>query len=109
MVHKCCVDSCWNTKRANLTFHRFPLGDAERLRQWLFALNMDVKTPLHILSKLFVCQKHFQHDDYYDAANQPSRRGRLLKPNAVPTQFRHTHTSETGGPTAHTRVEHSNK
>ncbi|XP_044034921.1 lethal(3)malignant brain tumor-like protein 2 isoform X2 [Siniperca chuatsi] len=100
MVHTCCVDACCTTKRPNLVFHRFPLGDPERLRQWLFALSMDVSTPLHALSKLFVCQKHFQPDDYYDCSDLPSRRARLLKATAVPTQFRATHTSETGDPTA---------
>lgn len=96
MVHTCCVDACCNTKRPNLVFHRFPVGDQGRLWQWLFALNMDVNTPLHILNKLFVCQKHFQPDDYYDPSGVPSRRARLLRATAVPTMSRHTHTPETG-------------
>ncbi|XP_032357541.1 lethal(3)malignant brain tumor-like protein 2 isoform X3 [Etheostoma spectabile] len=95
MVHKCCVDSCWNTKRPDLVFHRFPLGDPHRLRQWLLALNMDVNTPLHVLNKRFVCQKHFDPDDYYDCLAEPTRRSRLLKSTAVPT-----HTSETRDPPA---------
>lgn len=95
MVLKCCVDNCWNTKRPNLAFHRFPLGDAERLRQWLFALNMDANTPPHVVDKLFVCQKHFQADDYC-AADQQNRRGRFLRTNAVPSQFGHTRPSEAG-------------
>ncbi|XP_067432504.1 lethal(3)malignant brain tumor-like protein 2 isoform X2 [Thunnus thynnus] len=90
MVHKCCVETCCNLKRPNLVFHRLPLGDPERLRQWLFALNMDVNTPLHTLNKLFVCQKHFQPDDYYSSPDQPTRQARHLKTTAVPTLFRHT-------------------
>lgn len=102
MVHKCCVDACNTVKRRNLVFHRFPMVDPERLRQWLFALNMDANTPLYVINKLFVCQKHFEPDDYYDY-NTPDhtiRRGRLLKTTAVPTQFRHAHTCEAGDPTS---------
>uniref|UniRef100_A0A668TS56 THAP domain-containing protein 1 n=1 Tax=Oreochromis aureus TaxID=47969 RepID=A0A668TS56_OREAU len=76
MVHKCCVETCLTIKRPNIVFHRFPLSDSEKLRQWLFTLNMDLKTPRYVLGKLFVCQKHFQPDDYYDVQNLPSRRGR---------------------------------
>ncbi|XP_028263695.1 lethal(3)malignant brain tumor-like protein 2 isoform X3 [Parambassis ranga] len=94
MVHKCCVDSCYNVKRPNLAFHRFPFCNPERLRQWLCTLNMDVNTPLHVLVKLFVCQKHFQPEDYCMMENS-NRRGRLLKNTAVPTQFINAHTSET--------------
>lgn len=100
MVLKCCVDACSNTKRPKLAFHRFPLADPERLRQWLCALNMDVNTPLHVVGKLFVCQKHFQPDDYHTSPHQPSRRGRILRTTAVPARFRQAHTSETGDPTA---------
>lgn len=89
MVQTCCVDSCNITKRPNVVFHRFPFGDPERLRQWLETLNMDVNTPLHALSKLFVCQKHFHPDDYYDVHQQLTRRARLLKTTAVPTQLLH--------------------
>ncbi|XP_028990807.1 lethal(3)malignant brain tumor-like protein 2 isoform X5 [Betta splendens] len=98
MVLKCCVDNCGNVKSPSLAFHRFPLGDTDRLRQWLFALNMDVSTPPHALHKMFVCQKHFEADDY--CATDPSRRGRLLRANAVPSQFKHTNPPGTGDPTA---------
>lgn len=99
MVHKCCVETCLTIKRPNIVFHRFPLSDQEKLRQWLFTLNMDPRTPRYVLGKLFVCQKHFQPDDYYDVQNLPSRRGRLLKPTAVPAQFTHAHYSEEDHPT----------
>ncbi|XP_030610859.1 lethal(3)malignant brain tumor-like protein 2 isoform X3 [Archocentrus centrarchus] len=100
MVHKCCVDTCLAIKRPNLVFHRFPLGDPDRLRQWLFTLSMDLKTPRYVLGKLFVCQKHFQPDDYHDVQSVTTRRGRLLKATAVPTQFTHSYTSSDGDPTA---------
>ncbi|KAM7371122.1 hypothetical protein PAMP_010614 [Pampus punctatissimus] len=51
---------------------------------------------LQTLNKLFVCQKHFQPDDYYNNPGQQSRRGRLLKTTAVPTRSRHTHAADTG-------------
>lgn len=95
MVHKCCVESCCNLKRPNLVFHRLPLGNPERLEQWLCALNMDVNTPLHTLNKLFVCQKHFQPDDYHSSPDQPRHQARHLKNTAIPTLFSHT-----GDPTA---------
>uniref|UniRef100_A0A4W6G0G9 L3MBTL histone methyl-lysine binding protein 2 n=1 Tax=Lates calcarifer TaxID=8187 RepID=A0A4W6G0G9_LATCA len=96
MVFTCCVETCWNTKRPGLVFHRFPLGHPERLRRWLFALNMDVNTPLRVLNKLHVCQDHFQSEDYYDILDQKTRRARILKTTAVPNQF--IHTLETGDP-----------
>lgn len=98
MALRCCVDDCLTTKHPNVIFHGFPLVDPERLRQWLLALDIDVNTPLHVLSKLFVCQKHFQLNDYYDYhyPDQTVRRGRLLKTTAVPTQL---NTSGTGDPT----------
>lgn len=95
MVVKCCVDSCSNHKRPNLVFHRFPLGDPDRLRQWLLALTMDVNTPLHVVGKLFICQKHFLPENYHRSLD-PSVRARLLKPTAVPTQFIHTRLPDTG-------------
>ncbi|XP_071318568.1 lethal(3)malignant brain tumor-like protein 2 isoform X5 [Trachinotus anak] len=97
MVNSCCVDTCWNIKRPDLVFHRFPLGHSGRLRRWLSALNMDVNTPLSVLNKLHVCQRHFKSDDYYSTLDLKSRRARLLRASAVPTQSIHTHT-ETGGP-----------
>ncbi|XP_047234119.1 lethal(3)malignant brain tumor-like protein 2 isoform X3 [Girardinichthys multiradiatus] len=102
MANACCVDSC-NSKRSNVIFHRFPLGDPERLRQWLFTLNMDPNTPVHVLNRIFVCQKHFQLDDYQETHSHPSRRGRLLKATAVPTQLIYGHLSGTGQPTRNRR------
>ncbi|MEQ2222236.1 hypothetical protein ILYODFUR_024092 [Ilyodon furcidens] len=102
MFNTCCVDSC-NSKRSNVIFHRFPLGDPERLRQWLFTLNMNPNTPVHILNRIFVCQKHFQLDDYQEPPPHPSRRGRLLKATAVPTQLIYGHLSGAGQPTSNRR------
>ncbi|MEQ2297721.1 hypothetical protein AMECASPLE_037542, partial [Ameca splendens] len=102
MANTCCVDSC-NSKRSNVIFHRFPLGDPERLRQWLFTLNMDPNTPVHVLNRIFVCQKHFQLDDYQETHPHPNRRGRLLKATAVPTQLIYGHLSGAGQPTSNRR------
>lgn len=86
MVQACCVDSCLSIKRPRCSFYEFPLDDPERLRQWLFSLDMDLDTPSHVLSELFVCQRHFQDSDYYDPSPPGSRR-QCLKTRAVPTQF----------------------
>lgn len=102
MVRKCCVDACHSAKSPKLLFHRFPMMDAERLRLWLFALDMDVNTPLYVIDNLLVCQKHFEPTDYYyrNISEHPTRRKRLLKLTAVPTQFKDAHTAEAGDPTA---------
>ncbi|XP_059179983.1 THAP domain-containing protein 3-like [Centropristis striata] len=99
MVYRCCVEKCWHIKRPKISFHRFPLGDPERLREWLLALNVDVNTPRHMLSKMFVCQKHFEPHDYQDSPEHaPLRRARHLKTTAVPIRIRHGGVS--GDPTA---------
>lgn len=88
MVLACCVDGCRSIKQPSLriSFHRFPMEDPERLRQWLFMLNMDLNTPFHALSKFFVCQNHFQAKDYYNTL-RPKCRRRLLKTKAIPTRL----------------------
>lgn len=84
MVNYCCVESC-SSKQIGITFHRLPMSNPERLRQWLFILNIDPKTPNHVLSKLVVCHKHFSDDDYVQADAFQSRRSHILKATAVPT------------------------
>ncbi|XP_047465812.1 lethal(3)malignant brain tumor-like protein 2 isoform X2 [Mugil cephalus] len=100
MVLKCCVDACMCTKRPSIIFHRFPLGDPEKVRQWLFSLNMSANTPPHILSRLYVCGNHFKAGDYRDALEPTSRRAHLLKTSAVPSPSTHTSGTETGDPSA---------
>ncbi|XP_032430475.1 lethal(3)malignant brain tumor-like protein 2 isoform X3 [Xiphophorus hellerii] len=85
MPKTCCVDSCLS-RRSDFIYHRFPVSDPERLRQWLFTLGMDPNTPVHVVSKIFVCQKHFQPDDYLETDSCVRRRGPLLKITAVPTE-----------------------
>ncbi|XP_014862898.1 PREDICTED: lethal(3)malignant brain tumor-like protein 2 isoform X2 [Poecilia mexicana] len=85
MPKTCCVDSCLS-RRSDFVYHRFPLNDPERLRQWLFTLGMDPNTPVHVVSKMFVCQKHFQPDDYLETDSCVRRRGPMLKITAVPTE-----------------------
>uniref|UniRef100_A0A3P9Q9W1 THAP domain-containing protein 1 n=1 Tax=Poecilia reticulata TaxID=8081 RepID=A0A3P9Q9W1_POERE len=85
MPKTCCVDSCLS-RRSDFVYHRFPVTDPERLRQWLFTLGMDPNTPVHVVSKIFVCQKHFQPDDYLETDSCVRRRGPMLKITAVPTE-----------------------
>ncbi|XP_038152717.1 lethal(3)malignant brain tumor-like protein 2 isoform X2 [Cyprinodon tularosa] len=84
MVNYCCVESC-SSKQIGITCHRLPMSNPERLRQWLFILNIDPKTPNHVLSNLVVCHKHFSDDDYVQADAFQSRRSHILKATAVPT------------------------
>uniref|UniRef100_A0A8C4HMP9 THAP domain-containing protein 1 n=1 Tax=Dicentrarchus labrax TaxID=13489 RepID=A0A8C4HMP9_DICLA len=84
MVHRCCVDACSNTKRPRLAFHRFPLVDPERLRQWLFNPHMGPNAR--------VCSDHFLDGDYieekaFESDKLVTRRTNKLKPDAVPSVF----------------------
>lgn len=104
MVIRCCAHNCRTYKRPNLVFHRFPLGDPNRLRQWLSGLNMDGNTPPHVLTNLFVCQKHFQPDDYH-AGSDPSRPSRLLKSTAVPNLSESPMSTAAGEPDSMTHLD----
>ncbi|XP_040905033.1 zinc finger protein 3 homolog [Toxotes jaculatrix] len=88
MPHSCAVKTCGNKARtgACLSFHRLPVREPERLKLWLFALNIDVNTPREQLRKYIVCSEHFVPEDY--TANGQPRTGamhRFLTPTAVPT------------------------
>uniref|UniRef100_A0A3B4YX80 THAP domain-containing protein 1 n=1 Tax=Stegastes partitus TaxID=144197 RepID=A0A3B4YX80_9TELE len=88
MPHCCAVKTCRNKADTGsvLSFHRLPLREPERLKLWLFALNVDVNTPGRELRKLVVCSEHFVPEDY--TANRQPRTDtvrRFLKPTAVPT------------------------
>ncbi|KAG1949070.1 uncharacterized protein LOC120481336 [Pimephales promelas] len=64
-----------------LTFHRFPVHNPARLKQWLLALHLDINTPEHALASKRVCSDHFSDEDF-----KPSQIGdrRFLKLSAVP-------------------------
>ncbi len=89
MVRSCVYPGCENRfkpKRLRplgdeVTAHKFPLTNHERLKLWLLALHLDINTPLHSLEQKRVCSEHFLDDDY-----RPFVQGkpRLLKPSSVP-------------------------
>lgn len=85
----CAVKTCGNKSRrkcSDLSFHRLPVREPERLKLWLSALNIDVNTPVDELKKHVVCSEHFVPEDY-SVRGQP-RTGamhRFLTPTAVPT------------------------
>ncbi|XP_039995095.1 zinc finger protein 391-like [Xiphias gladius] len=88
MPHSCAVKTCGNKARTGscLSFHRLPVREPERLRLWLFALDIDTNTPQPELKKYIVCSEHFAPEDY--TANGQPRTGathRFLTPTAVPT------------------------
>lgn len=58
MHYICCVCKC---TRKDAILHHFP-GNEKRLAVWLKCLNRDDLNTLspELLSKLFVCQKHFE-------------------------------------------------
>ncbi len=92
MVRSCVYPGCENRfkpKRLRplgdeVTAHKFPLTNPERLKLWLLALHLDMNTPLHSLEQKRVCSDHFFDDDY-----RPSEQGkpRLLKSSSVPITF----------------------
>ncbi|XP_073337392.1 uncharacterized protein [Pagrus major] len=88
MPHSCAVKTCRNKSKpgAALSFHRLPVREPERLKLWLFALNIDVNTPVDELKKHIVCSEHFVPEDY--SVNRQPRTDathRFLTPTAVPT------------------------
>lgn len=101
MPQSCFVKTCRNKAKtgASLSFHRLPVREPERLKLWLFALNIDINTPQDELKKCMVCSEHFAPQDY--TANGQVRTGgmhRFLTPTAVPTvgvSFKRTEVSAT--------------
>ncbi|XP_051276598.1 zinc finger protein 3 homolog isoform X4 [Dicentrarchus labrax] len=90
MPHACAVKTCTNKAKtgAALSFHRLPVREPERLKLWLFALNIDVNTPQDELKKYIVCSEHFAQEDYTVNVNGQPRTDtmhRFLTPTAVPT------------------------
>ena len=87
-MRHCAVKTCRNKPRtgADLSFHRLPVREPERLKLWLCALNIDVNTPVDELKKRIVCSEHFAPEDY-SVRGQPrtGARHRFLTPTAVPT------------------------
>ncbi|XP_073683350.1 uncharacterized protein [Garra rufa] len=68
----------------NLTSHKFPLSNPERVEMWLLALCMDINTPEDSLIHKRVCGDHFYDDDFH---HSDKGQRRLLKTSAVPIPF----------------------
>ncbi|XP_051578294.1 uncharacterized protein LOC127454857 isoform X2 [Myxocyprinus asiaticus] len=102
MVRMCSFPGCDNREKAvrlrpkalsqedSLTFHRFPLNEPSRLRQWLRVLQIDFSTPIQTINSMRVCSKHFSPSDFR-VLKGGSRR--FLKSTAVPVR------AEGGDPT----------
>uniref|UniRef100_A0A8K9XHC2 THAP-type domain-containing protein n=1 Tax=Oncorhynchus mykiss TaxID=8022 RepID=A0A8K9XHC2_ONCMY len=92
----CSVPGCANYKQAQaagVTFHRLPVRDITRSRQWLAAIKnaaYDVNTALDKYPNVRVCSQHFQPEDFEtDLRSQlmglPGRR--TLKSEVIPSIF----------------------
>ncbi|CDQ93960.1 unnamed protein product [Oncorhynchus mykiss] len=92
----CSVPGCANYKQAQaagVTFHRLPVRDITRSRQWLAAIKnaaYDVNTALDKYQNVRVCSQHFQPEDFEtDLRSQlmglPGRR--TLKSEVIPSIF----------------------
>lgn len=66
----------------NLSFHRFPLKDSNRLKQWLVNLQRDNFEPN---KHAVLCSEHFNNEDFEIIT--PSNKRRVLKPDTVPNRF----------------------
>ena len=83
MVGTCVVFRCSNRqeKGGDISFFHFPHKDPDRLRQWVQAVHRDNWYPKY---HSLICSVHFKETCF---VVRPGKRGRLLKPDAVPTEF----------------------
>lgn len=94
-----CESSTDSLKSQDLTFHRFPFGDPDRLKKWERAVGIkNFKAASH----WSLCSRHFSRDCYQITTQVVStirktslskkvklkKRVRILKPDAVPTLFK---------------------
>ncbi|TDH16007.1 hypothetical protein EPR50_G00015440 [Perca flavescens] len=98
---RCIVKSCDNKQGRpgnTMMFHRFPTKNADRLNQWLLALDMDPNTPVATFKTHRVCSEHFTEDDYYEKMELSTRTMKLvLKDTAIPSIIQ---TGQSGSPAA---------
>lgn len=66
----------------NISFHRFPLKDSNRLKQWLVNLQRDNFEPN---KHAVLCSEHFNDEDFENIT--PRNKRRILKPGTVPNKF----------------------
>ncbi|CAN7941137.1 unnamed protein product, partial [Ixodes pacificus] len=89
----CCAVGCTNSASDNrsVSFHRFP-GDGTLCEQWIRAVRRDKWSPT---STTRLCSEHFHVDCYETSSLLKLEFGlgrgiRKLRPDAVPTLFKHT-------------------
>ena len=93
MVQCVVVDCSHRTPRdrkKGISFHRFPLKDESRLREWLANIKRKNRPPLENCT---ICSAHFEPscflEDFRSRFLSDGSRKRFLKDNAVPTLFPH--------------------
>ncbi|XP_029344022.1 THAP domain-containing protein 1-like isoform X1 [Acyrthosiphon pisum] len=83
MVNFCSGFDCTSSSdvRKDLSFHKFPLKEKERLQQWVHAVRRKDFKPT---SSSTLCSLHFKETDFYSAVVSGKK---MLKKSAVPTVF----------------------
>lgn len=90
MTRSCAAIGCTkSSKKAvcrekKISFHSFPLKNAELLRTWLVNIKRDHFTPT---KNHLICSEHFEESDF---VYQPFTHRRELRKGAVPTLFSFT-------------------
>nr|XP_055071078.1 uncharacterized protein si:dkeyp-30e7.2 isoform X1 [Misgurnus anguillicaudatus] len=97
----CIVKSC-NNKQGRpgntMMFHRIPTKNADLMKQWLLALDIDPHTPVATIKGYRVCSEHFREDDYFHKMEFATRTmKRVLKDTAIPSIVQ---TGQSGSPAA---------
>ncbi|XP_049914839.1 protein cornichon homolog 3 isoform X2 [Epinephelus moara] len=66
MVYTCIVKSCSNKPKtwSKVKFNVVPTSNTDRMKLWLFVLDIDPNTPVETVRKMFVCSCHFLPEDY---------------------------------------------
>jgi hypothetical protein len=92
----CRAPGCTNFyyKTTNKHYHRLPIGDSVRMKQWLHNLKRK-NAPKFVSSR--VCSDHFIEDDYLKTGSFDENGSFILtstcklKPDAAPTVFNFSH------------------
>lgn len=84
----CCVPTC-NTPGYvtddghQVTFHKLPIRDKERLRAWIVKIRRDVGPNFKVTEHTRICSRHFDQSDF----RVTFKGKRFLKENATPKKF----------------------
>ncbi|KAL4153523.1 hypothetical protein QTP88_001356 [Uroleucon formosanum] len=83
MVNYCTAFNCTSSSdvRGDLSFHKFPLKEKERLQKWVHAVRRKDFKPT---SSSTLCSLHFNKNDFYLAVVSGKQ---MLKKSAIPTVF----------------------